>query len=453
MSVSRGPSDRLSAWWRELRDYGERTRIVYAWELPSIMRKHIFTGAMGSLYFMLLSGIYVVAFGNALGLEHWQWALLSAASSFALLLQLLSAYVVSRIGSRKRLWFISAMVSRLLRGAALGAAFLLSARMPTAARWAFLLLVVAANAFDAFGAPPWLSWLADIIPHEDHGHFMGRRSAWIAVTNLLIVLPVGFLLDNAGEQMKMPALMALFGFGFIVGVMDLLIHRTIPEPPMVVPPRHSFWREVAVPLADRGFRPWLVFNAAWTFSMTLGGALAAVHFVENLGIRRNFLGGGVALVILPLVGSLSTGKIAGRMVDRYGVKRMLRWAHAFWALLPFIWIFATTKNALWVLGLSSLVGGAASTAAMTAASKLTTRLPPSGHVPMYVAVSTCIGALAGGLGPVVAGMVLELSAGRMLTVGPFVFVGFHLLFAASFLLRNAATLLIRRIGEPAAQTA
>jgi len=348
---------RARAWWRYLRDYGERSRIVYPWELPSIMRKHILTGAMGSLYFVLLSGIYLVTFGNALGLEHYQWALLSAACSLVLLLQLLSAYLVSRIGARKRLWFAASLSSRLLRGSAIGAAFLLSARAPGAARWALIGLVILANAFDAVCAPPWLSWLADIIPAEDHGRFIGRRSAWIALANLVVILPLGLMLDNVAADAKLPALMVVFAFGFAVGVLDLVIHRTIPEPPMVVPPRRRFWREVAVPLLDRSFRPWLVFNAAWTFSMTLGGALAAVYFVESLGIRRNLLGGGVVLIMLPLVGGLVTAPMAGSMVDRYGVKRVLTWGHRFWATLPLIWFVATPPNALVLLGVAMMLYG------------------------------------------------------------------------------------------------
>ncbi|MHC4481519.1 MAG: MFS transporter [Planctomycetota bacterium] len=413
------------------------------------MRKHILTGAMGAVYFTLLSGIFLVAFGNIIGLQHWQWALLSSASSFVLLLQLASAYIVSRIGSRKALWFIAAMASRLLRGSAIAVAFLLSRSMPGAGRLALLSMLVLANCFDAICAPPWLSWLADIIPKQEHGHFMGRRSGWIALANLLIIVPAGFLLDRAAEDQKLATLVLIFGFGFLIGVLDLLIHRTIPEPLMDPPPRSRFWKEVAAPFRNRQFRPWLIFNGAWTFSMTLGGSLAAVHFVENLGIRRNFLGGTIVLITLPLLGSILTARNLGTMVDRHGVKRMLKVSHRFWAVLPLFWLLATPNTALWWLGVAALIGGISSTTAHTAASKLITRLPPAGHVPMYVAASTCVGCVAGGFGPLLAGLILHLCEHLSVGIGPFTFIGFHVLFAASLLLRNAATLLIPGLSEPA----
>ncbi len=427
--------------------YQSGARLVYPWELPSIMRKHIYTGAMGMVYFHLLSGIFLVTFGGSIGLTHWHWAALSGISSFVLGLQLLSAYVVRRLAMRKRLWFVAAVGERVCRAVALAAAFYLFRYAPGPARFALLGLLVLANAIGAIAAPPWMSWLADLIPSEEHGHFIGRRSAWISLTNVLVIVPLGLLIDRVPEATRPATLMGVFGVGFAVGLVDLLIHRTIPEPPMEAPPPRRLWHEMVAPLRDAHFRPWLLFNAAWTFSMTLGGALAAVYFVESLGIRRNLFGGSIVLIVLPMLANVVMARRLGRLVDRHGVKRMLLVGHLFWATLPAFWIFATPETALIWLGGASLLGGLASSTAMTAASKLITRLPPAGHVPMYVAVSTCVGSLAGGLGPLVGGMVLHVFRDLACPWGPVTVVAFHLLFAASVALRASSTLLIRRIGE------
>ena len=83
-----------------------------------------------------------------------------------------------------------------------------------------------------------------------------------------------------------------------------------------------------------------------------------------------------------------------------------------------------------------------------ASGKLITRLPESRDVAMYVAVSTCVGSLAGGMGPLVAGLLLHALEGVQWTVGARALGGFHVLFALSLLLRNASTLILRRIHEP-----
>ena len=424
------------------------TRTIYAEELPGIMRKHIITGAMGTVYFALISGMFLVAFGSALGLKQWEWGLLSAGASLMLVFQLASAYVVKRTGNRRHLWFTTALIGRLLRGVAIAVAFWLSDSAPSGARTAFILLLVVSTVFDAIASPPWLSWLTDIIPEKQHGHFMGRRSAWASLANVCMVVPLGFMLDHVPEGSTKLVLLLVFAFALAVGVLDLVIHRTIPVPPMELAPRRHFWHEVAVPLRDPRFRPWLIFASWWTFGGTLGGSLAMVYFVENLGISHNLLGGSVVLIVLPLLGTVLTGKYFGATIDRYGINRTMRWGYRACAVLPLFWMVATPGTAMWWLGAAALLGGVGGTAAMTAATKLVTRLPEREHVAMYTAVSACTNCLAGAAGSAAAGLVLYLMQGYSWLVGGLNVVGFHVLFVASVVICGYALSLIRRIPEP-----
>lgn len=58
---------------------------------------------------------------------------------------------------------------------------------------------------------------------------------------------------------------------------------------------------------------------------------------------------------------------------------------------------------------------------------------------MYVAVSSCLGSLAGGVGVMVSGTVLSALEGWSVPLGGWTFIGFHLVFAVSFVLRVLAT--------------
>jgi len=412
------------------------------------MRKHIITGAMGTIYFVLVVSMYLVPFGTKIGIQYWQWGMLSAATSFVLVLELLSAYLVSRTGNRRSLWFFTALAGRLVRGLAIAGAFVLLGFSGSLSRAVFLLLLIGASCFEAIADPPWFSWFADIIPQKVHGRFWGRRNAWIAVANLLVVVPIGYAMDRASGDAAMTGLMAVFSFGLLLGMLDVFIHRTIPEPPMAMPPRRRFWHEVKLPLIDPNFRPWLVFNAFWMFSMMLGGSLATVYFMNDLKISSNYTGGSLVLIVLPLMLTVLTGKLLGRMVDTSGVKRTLLWGYALWAVIPLFWIPATPATALFWLGLGAVASGIGPMAGTTASLKLITRQPPTGHVAMYVAVSTCTGALAGGFGPLVGGFVLQALKGASWHVGGLTIIGFHILFIASFLLRSCALLAIRHIPEP-----
>ena len=88
-----------------------------------------------------------------------------------------------------------------------------------------------------------------------------------------------------------------------------------------------------------------------------------------------------------------------------------------------------------------LVTNFAMYAAMNAGQKLVTRLPRREDRGMYLAVSTCVGSLGVGGGALIAGEVMQLLDGWRATFLGAEFVGYHVLFAASAILRLASTAL------------
>jgi len=429
-------------------------RIVHPDELPEIMTKHTYTGAMGSAYYTLITGIFFVYFGNTIGLTRFQWGIMGSVASVLLLGQIISALILRRLGQRKLFWLVTAMASRITRLAGILAAVVLWHQSSIYAVFVLVGAMWVATFLEAMAFPLWMSWLADIIPEEVHGRFWGWRSAWIALALTCVTVPAGILLDSVPERAKLHTAVAIFVVAAVIGVMDLIIHGTIPEPAMPAREPNPFLDELLAPIRDRGFRPWLTFNACWTFSMTLGGALALLYFMEELEFKNNFLGGTLVLTVLVLAGSILTGRASGRVVDRAGPKRTLFWGHLFWGLLPLFWIFASPRTALVWLGISSILGGAAATAADTAANKLITRFPPPSDRAIYVAVSACVGNLAGGLGVLVAGFVLRGLEHWSWTAWGWTFGAFHLLFVGSLVLRLAsAFFLIPRVQDPAASQA
>ncbi|KPJ58499.1 MAG: hypothetical protein AMS15_08265 [Planctomycetes bacterium DG_23] len=427
-------------------------RVVYPSELPSIMRKHIYTGVMGNIYYTLITGIFFVYYGNAVGLSRFQWGLMGGISSFLLTAQILSALLTQRLGKRKFLWFASAVAGRGVR--LLG--ILLSLLFWNAGyHYAPIILIAAlclAHLFEAIAIPPWMSWLADIIPERQHGGFWGRRSAWLAFAVICVAVPAGLLIDRTPEEWKIFTAVIIFFGASIVGLIDLLIHGTLPEPAMDIPERGRFFSQLKAPLLDTGFRPYLVFVFCWASSISLGGSLAVLYFMEELGIKNNLLGGSIVITSFYLLGGVFTGAWSGKLVDRLGPKRVLFGGHFFWGLLPAFWLVATPRTALLWLSFSSILSGVACVAALTAANKLITRFPDPPDRPMYVAVSSCIGSLARAIGLITTGIVLRQLEGWTWTVGGWTLVPFHLLFIASLTLRLLTTnLLIRRIKDPTRQ--
>ena len=421
-------------------------RSVRPGELPAIMKKHIFTGAMGTAWGNIITGIIYVYFGNAIGLTQLQWGILGGITAWVVVVQPLGAILGERAGSRKRVWFWSGLADRLLRLVGIeGAYFLWKAGNP-AGYLVFMAAICVATLVGNLSFGPWFGWLSTIIPQEVQGTFWGRRDSWISLVVIAVTLPSGLVMDLIPGGGKLETATIILVAASLIGCMDILIHGTIPEPSLPGATAHGSFADILSPFRNRRFRPWLLFAACWNFSQMLGGALCTLYFMENLGFKNNLLGGMLAVTVSGLLGTLVAARRAGRMVDRIGVKRVLLLGHFFWSFLPAIWLFATPRTAVFWIGLAGLVGGIFLMAATNAGVKLVTRFPSSEESGMFMAVSTMVGSFAGGLASIVAGGVLHVLGGWSFTLIGLEVSAFPLLFIASFILRLATTVaLIPRI--------
>ena len=417
-------------------------RLIETRELPWIMRRHILTGCLGTVWGTVSTGLLFTWFGNTVGMSRFQWGLLGALGAWVVLMQPVGALLASRWGCRKKVWFWFALGERLLRLLAVTGAFLAwRAGMPSA--WVILVALVSLSAASGnLAAPVWWGWLATIIPRQMQGTFWGRRDTWTSIAVIAVVLPVTFLLDRMPAAVKPVAVLAAIAASGAAGILDILLHVVIPEPPVRAERRAGSLDRVMKPVRDRRFRPWLVFITAWNFGMSLGGSLCSLYFLDNLGLRENLLGGTIALNAVGLLGSILSARRMGRLVDRWGSRRVLLIGHLGWSLLPAIWLFATPRTAVFWLSLQSVVSGIFATAGTNAGLKLVTRFPQPEQAPMYMAVSSSTANLANGLGALVAGVFLQVMGGWTASVGRLTLSAFPVLFAASFVLRLASTLVL-----------
>ena len=143
-------------------------RIVDPAELPGIMWKHIFTGALGSIWgtFLTTGGIFFTYLGAQVGVTPFQWGLLGAIVSWCLCAELLSALATHRLKRRKLIWFFSGLGDRTLRFVGILVALWFWRTGRAHAATVLIVAVSAATFLGAMATAPWFSWLADIIPRK-----------------------------------------------------------------------------------------------------------------------------------------------------------------------------------------------------------------------------------------------------------------------------------------------
>ncbi|HYW84012.1 MAG TPA: MFS transporter, partial [Spirochaetia bacterium] len=403
------------------------------------MRKHIFTGTLGSAWGTVITGIILVFFGNAIGMSQFQWGILGGISAWVVVVQPLGALLGERAGSRKLVWFWTALTDRVLRLAAVAVSFLLWRAGHPGAYLVFMVGICVATLIGNLSPGPWYGWLATIIPREVQGTFWGRRDSWISLVVIAVILPSGLLMDVVPQGQKLDIGAVILAAASLLGFVDILVHGTIPEPPLPGKSAGGSFSGILVPLRDRRFRPWLLFTGIWNLTQGFGGALCVLYFMENLGFKNDLLGGMFAVTVTGLMGIFLAARTVGRLVDRIGIKRVLFMSYFFWCLIPGIWLFATPRTAILWVGLAGLIGGIFPAAANNAGVKLVTRFPAPEESGMYMAVSTMVGSIAGGFASLVAGSFLRLMGESSFTVLGLVVSAFPLLFSASFVLRLVTT--------------
>jgi MFS family permease len=412
------------------------------------MRTHIFTGALGTIWANLVTGIVYVYFGNAIGMTQLQWGILGAISMWVIAAQLLGAYIGERGASRKVVWFWQALGDRFSRLVGIVGAYLLWRAGHPFAYLALIVMICVGSFLGNMATGPWFGWFAAIIPREAQGTFWGRRDSWISLAVIIVTVPSGLIMDLIPREGKLGTAAAILVAASVIGLSDILIHGKIPEPRS---PRGGTKGSLALilkPLRDRRFRPWLLFNAWWYFGWYFGASLCNLYFMENLGFKNNLLGGMIAINGVGLIGSMLTARRAGKLVDRVGIQRVLFLSHLGWSALPLVWLLATPSTAVLWVGFASLVGGVFPIAANNAAIKLVTRYPPVEEVAMYMAVSSTVANISGGLASLAAGGFLQAVGPWSFSLGRLVVSAFPMLFIASAIVRLVSVIvLVPRVHE------
>ena len=441
----------------------------------------------GSVHFTALAGAPVTLFAEALGATPFTFGLLAAAPFAASLLSMPAAVWSDYTGRRKSIFLVALYLHRLLWWpiAVVPPALLYYGLIdgPTALG-VFVGLVALMHCCGAVGGPPWMSWMADVIPRRVRGRYFARRRQWGIVSALPAALLVGFLLDRfVGTNGEASAaagvdvsgrpdfhVLLVCGGVFVVsalfGISDIICFHWVPheskpqagDEPFGVAMRRlaaSLW----LPLKDRRFVAFAGLMGMLTFSTAPVGQFATLLLVQKL--RVDNLAVQTMLLVAPMIASLAVSGVWGRAVDRFGKKAVLGLASAGiipvalgWALVashstpggvtwPWIVVayLASAGGGLFWAGVEIANFNYVLDLAGTAKGGHTKSGPASGAGGGYVAVNSVLVNVAGVAGGLTFGKLAGSTQGLAVDAGPVLGVidGFAVLFLVAMGLRILAT--------------
>ncbi len=359
------------------------------------MKVAVAEGALFAVWTGMIGGHFLTGYLLYLGASTSQIGLIAALGPLSTLSMLFAAYLLALLPRRKPFMVGTALWHRTLWSLA-GFVPLVLPRGTWV--WTYLAVYFAAYLGVSLAGPAWQSMMADMVPGQIRGRYLGLRNAVVQVASILTVLVAGRYLDAhpGGEGFR-----TLYAVGLPVALLNVAAFVLQPEPPYVRQKPQSIWTHLAMPLRSRPFVAAALFGGGLAVAGGLAAPFYGVRMIKDLqlsyGLIATISSAGTAAGIL--------GYLAmGRIVDRVGERTTLGVLPVLTALVPLTWLLIGPRSYVLLYGVTFLSGvlGATQALAMTTFSYAIT---PRQDRPVYLAVFSAASGLGGFVAPIVGGWV------------------------------------------------
>lgn len=412
----------------------------------------------GAAWMYITTGAVLTRYAQSLQMSEFGFGLLAALPFAGLLVQVPASYMLERYGKRKWLFLTAGLIHRGLWLAIAAIPWLPGAEAGDG-WWLLLVILTASTALANVTGLTWTTWMADLVPSRIRGRYFSRRGQVGRFVGMGTTIAIGFALDRASaiDAATLQRLLSLaLAIAALCGMMDIGLFKWVPDArPHVEVRQFNFLKMLGQPLRDPSFRRFIAFNFTLTFAIAYVGQFAWLYLFDVVGMSN--MRANMMLVAIPLIVSMLSFPVWGRMVDRMGCRPVLIVSGLFITHGAVSWVFVT-KEQWWIGYMAVLSATMAWPGVELANQKLLLGMigtDKAGKGSAYVAVHSAAIGIAGLLSGVFAGSLAE-TLSRVDWRGsifgwPLTYHG--LLFVISAGLRLAALVFLIGMAEPTAYTA
>jgi len=442
---------------------------------PTLTTGEIRTG----LRWLTIDGIAAMGFGSiagsgilagfalALGANNLQIGILAAIPFMTMPLQIVTVALIDRVGRRKiiavPIWFMAELIWIPI------AMIPLYADVPGSRAITILLTLMAIRGvLAAMQNVAWNSWMRDLIPRKVLGTYFASRLRYATIAAMVFGLGAAFFVDfwkdqTDGSDQVMGYTIALMVGAVFLGLASPIARSRIPEPLLQHPPgpRQSITSQLMEPFKDPSYRSLLRFMFLWQFALNLAVPFFAVYLLQRVGLPLSAV---IGFTLLSQAFNVLFYSVWGRMADRLGSKSVLSVTASLYLLVILGWTFTTQPDRYFLtiplLVLLHILAGAAASGVTLTTGTIGLKVAPEGKAASYLAATSIVANLGGGLGPLVGGQFADYFSNRSLTLDftwtdptgittlpALSLTGFDFLFGVAFVLGLVALGSLARIEE------
>lgn len=254
------------------------------------------------------------------------------------LIQINSASLVERLGSRKKLINSGVFIQALTWLPIMSVPYLFEANRA-------IYLIIFYTFFVAIGTiafPAWSSLMADHVSETERGKVFGWRNRLFGIINCSAIFIAGYILylskKMAGEKAAYLGFTIIFFAAFIARLCSWYFLTKMHEPPLAIKDEHRFsFLDFLKRLRKSNFGRFAIFVASMNFSVYLASPFFSVYMLKDL--KFNYL----AYTIVHMTATLTVILMMnswGLHADRVGNRRVLRLTSIFIPFIPMLWLFS-----------------------------------------------------------------------------------------------------------------
>jgi predicted MFS family arabinose efflux permease len=273
---------------------------------------------------------------------------------------------------------------------------------------------------------PWTAFVGRLVPARLRASYFATRNFGSGIATIGATLAAGQIIGAIGFPFGYAA---IFVFSGLMGLAACWLFARIPferqsPAPAAASRTSTFSNALGLLRSQPQFARYLLCNCALALAVGIGGPFIQVYQVRELGFSAGAIG---LLASLELGTNIVMQRVYGSLImRRYGEQRVMRFLRFLTALVPFLWLFATTPAA--GIPIVMLAGAIWSGHELANFNGLLNVTPEDGRA-NYIALHTFATALCAAVGPAIGGAVVDS-------------IGFFPLFGASTALRAAAAMLL-----------
>lgn len=410
--------------------------------LPSDIRRSlrfILLGNLcGNIHGIICGGgtTAMVGLATSMNASDLTFAVLTAITQAAALLQIPFSMLVNRTHKRKKYMLTIGLFSRAL--------WLVFGMIPflvpegTLVNYPLYTLIFLLGISSLCGAvinPCWFPWFSDLAPDRIRARWLSVRDQILSVVNILAGLLIAYLLDHLPAETKY---LIIFIIGGTFGMMDMLLFGFCKEVYTSEPQKLRFTEVLSGIFKNRPFMRFTLFWTCWCFTANMSGTYMSPYSMNVM--RLTFTDIMLFGTVASCVAAIFTLRRWGSAMYHFGSQSVMLVSCLGAAVTPLAYLLSSPGN-IWPTLLHNFFGAMFWSGSNLSANNMQLSISSPETRPSYIAVFSCITALLGTtLGSLTAGALLNLFGSSGLFTGSF--DRYKMLFLTASTLRIASVLIL-----------